>query len=185
MRQIEISYEELKQDFIKELAKLGSEGLYQRGILATSGGDYVTARRMWLVPDGLTIYCYTDRGTRKIKQIMANTNVAVVAGFIQIEGVASIEGHPLHEDNANFIKAFMNNQPDKYEIEKRTFQNPDRDVVLIKIEPKRIALFKRADPASGIERGLYVLNVAKGEAHRIIDVFSMQSDPNDAPAYRE
>jgi len=43
MRQIELSNEALKQEMIKELAKLGSEGLCERGILATSEGDYVTA----------------------------------------------------------------------------------------------------------------------------------------------
>ena len=49
MKQVEIPYEELEQVFIKELSKLGSEGLYQRGILATSEGDHVTARRMRLI----------------------------------------------------------------------------------------------------------------------------------------
>jgi len=31
MSQIELSNEDLKQEMIKELAKLGSEGLYERG----------------------------------------------------------------------------------------------------------------------------------------------------------
>lgn len=187
MRQIELSYEELEKDFIKELAKLGSEGPYKRGILATSEGDHVTARRMWLVPDGLTIYCYTFRGSRKCKQILANPNVAVVAGFVQIEGVASLKGHPLDEENADYIKAFKENQPEKYESYKSNsnFQNPDLDLVVIKVEPKRIALRKFADPASGIEEGIYILNVAKGEAYGAIDSGSEHSDPDGAPAYWE
>ncbi|UCE38997.1 MAG: hypothetical protein JSW00_07185 [Thermoplasmata archaeon] len=185
MKQIEISYEELEQDFIKELGKLGSEGLYRRGILATSEGDHVTARRMHFISNGLTLYCYTIRGTRKCKQIMANPNVAVVAGFVQYEGVASVKGHPLDEENADFIKAFKENQPEKYEREKRIFQNPDLDWVVIKVEPKRIALRKLADPASGIEEGIYILNVAKREAYGAIDSGSEHSDPNGAPAYWE
>ena len=116
---------------------------------------------------------------------MANTNVAVVAGFVQFEGVASVKGHPLDEENADFIKAFKENEPEKYEREKRIFQNPNLDLVVIKVEPKRIALWKFAYPASGIEEGIYILNVAKGEAHRTIDGISVKSNPNDAPAYWE
>ena len=82
MRQIELDYEELKQDFIEELGKLGSEGLYQRGILATSEDGHVTARRMRIIADGLNLYFYTDRGSRKCDQILANPNVAIVAGFV-------------------------------------------------------------------------------------------------------
>ena len=185
MRQIELSYEELKQDFIKELAKLGSEGLYQRGILATSEGDYITARRMRFVSNGLTVYCYTDRGSRKYKQIMVNPNVAVVAGFVQIEGVASLKGHPL--DEPEFLKVYKETQPNNYETWRASPNvHHERDLVLIEVAPNRIAMFRFADPASGREEaGIEILNVAKGEAHRIIDVISMQSDPGDAPAYME
>ena len=185
MRQIELSYEELKQEFINELAKLGNEGLYQRGILATSEGDQVTARRMWLIPDGLTLYCHTDGTTRKCKQINANPNVAVVAGFLQIEGVASVRGHPLAKGNTDFIEAFKESQPEKYESYKSNYQNLERDLVLIKIEPKRIAMFKYTDPSSGIERGLHILNVAKEEAHRVVGIVKKDSDPKGAPAYSD
>ena len=116
---------------------------------------------------------------------MANPNVAVVAGFVQYEGVASVKGHPLDEENADFIKAFKENEPEKYEREKSIFKNPNLDLVVIKVEPKRIALRKLADPASGIEGGIYILNVTKGEAHGAIDSGSEHSDPNGAPAYWE
>ena len=184
MKQVEIPYAELKQEFIKELSKLGSEGLYQRGILATSEGDHVTARRMRFVSNGLTLYCFTDRGSRKYKQIMANPNVAVVAGFVQIEGVASLKGHPF--DEPEFIRVYKESLPETYE-QWRAGPNVkrERDMVVIEVVPKRIALLRYGDPASGIERGLYLLNVAKEEAYRIIDVVSMQSEPSDAPAYME
>jgi len=184
MKQVEIPYEALKQDFINELSKLGSEGLHQRGILATSDGDYVTARRMRFVSNGLTVYCYTDRGTRKCKQIKANPNVAVVAGFIQIEGVASFKGHPF--DETEFLKVYQETQHEAYESWRAgPYVTHERDMVLIEVVPKRIAWSRYADPESGVERGLYILNVAKGEAHRIVDIISMQSDPSEAPAYLE
>jgi len=184
MKQVEIPYDALKQDFINELSKLGSEGLYQRGILATSKGDYVTARRMRFVSNGLTVYCFTDRGSRKCKQVMANPNVAVVAGFVQIEGVASLRGHPL--DDPEFLEIYKESQPNNYETWRAgPTVNNERDLVLIEIAPKRIAMLKYGDPASGIERGLYLLNVARGEAYRLFDVISMKSDPSEAPAYFE
>jgi general stress protein 26 len=184
MRQIEISYKELEQDFIEELSKLGSEGLYNRGILATTKGDHVTARRMRLVSKGLTLYFITDRGSRKCIQIMANPKVAVVAGFMQIEGVASLKGHPF--DEPVFLEAYQESQSDNYEQWRAgQYVTRERDMVLIEVIPERISLFRYADPESGIERGNYVLNASKKKAHRIIDMISMQSDPSGAPAYRE
>jgi general stress protein 26 len=184
MRQIELDYEEQKQNFIEELGKLGSEGLYQRGILATSEDGHVTARRMRIIADGLKLYFVTDRGTRKCDQILANPNVAVVAGFVQIEGVASLKGHPF--DEPDFIKAYKATQPDFYEKWRSgTNVTRERDLVVIEISPNRIALFKYGDPASGTERGIYVLNVAKKEAHRLVDFISVESRPSGAPAYKE
>ena len=62
MSQVEISYEELEQEFIEALADLGSEDLgSERGILATSKDDHVTARRMRLLSNGLTLYGWTNR----------------------------------------------------------------------------------------------------------------------------
>ena len=182
MRQIDLPYEELEEDFIKELSKLGSEGVYQRGILATSEGDYVTARRMRFVSNGLTLYCWTARNTRKHKQIVANPNVAAVAGFVQIDGVASVKGHP--KDEPDFLKIYKETQPDNH---KRSISNWDQiDYVLIEIIPRRIALFKYADLASGrTESGVDILNVVKGEAHSIFGLDRACADHSDAPAYSE
>ena len=182
MKQVEMSYEELEKQMIEELSKLGTEGLYQRGILATSVNDYVTARRMRIIPDGLTLYGVTDRGLRKAQQIMANPNVAVVVGFVQIEGTASLKGHPF--DESEYIKAYKKTIPETYE-QWRAGSNVtrERDMVVIEIVPKRISLWRYADPSSGIERGLYILNVEKRQAHKTTDAISINSDPNDAPAY--
>lgn len=186
MRQVEIAYEELEQDFIKELAKLGSEGEYERAVLATSTGDHVTARKMRFIADGLTLYCYTIRNNRKHKQILENPNVAVVVGYIQVEGVASIEGHPLEEKNAHFIRVFQETQPEFYERYKKNFKNPELDAVLIKVVPRRIALLKYPDAAAGREESsLDILNVAKRKAYSMFDPNTFSEDKNDEPAYWE
>lgn len=182
MKQVELEYQELKKIMVDELSKLGTEGLYQRAILATSANDQVSARRMWFVPDNLTLYCYTDRGTRKVQQIESNPNIAVVAGFVQVEGTASLKKHPF--DESEFLNLYEEKYPEKYDNwRSQPNVTRERDLVLIEVKPRRIAMFHYGDPVLGIARGLYVLNVEKGTAHRIIDVISMESRPSEAPAY--
>ena len=102
MNQVDLSYKELETTIKNEFDKLCTEGLYKRGILATTKDNRVTARRMRLIPDGLTLYAYTDSRSNKIDQIKSNPNVAVVAGFIQIEGKATLHGHPLQPENREY-----------------------------------------------------------------------------------
>ena len=164
MSQVEISYEELEQEFIEALADLGSEDLgSERGVVATSKDDHVTARRMRLLSDGLTLYGWTIRSSRKAEQIMANPNVAVVVEYIQIDGVASVKGHPTNEPE--FLGIIRKKLPHRYEnMVKKWSAKSDR--VVVEIKPKRIALSKYADPTAGIERGLYVLNIEERKAYR-------------------
>ena len=49
MREEEIPYNVLESQILDELAKLGTPGLYERGILATCVDNYVTARRLVLL----------------------------------------------------------------------------------------------------------------------------------------
>ena len=97
LKQIEVPYEESEISMMKELEKLGTPGLYQRAVLATSENDNVTARRMRMIPDGLTLYCWGIQNSRKHKQISVNPKVAAVIGFIQVDGFASLKKHPREE----------------------------------------------------------------------------------------
>ena len=110
MSQVEIPFEETKQRMIEEIQK------HHQMYLATSMGDYVTVRRMGPVPDGLTIWFQTAVNSRKYEQLIKNSNVALAAGDdLQIEGVASLRGHPMDEKNSDFIKVFKSNRPEMYE----------------------------------------------------------------------
>jgi len=183
LKDIDYPYDKLEAEFIEEFKKLGSKGFYERAVLSTSLNDVVTARRMRFVPDGLTLYCYTDQYTRKYEQILGNPNVAVVIGYIQVEGTAKIAGNPLEKENVDFIRAFKENNLEFAENYMKHFERPDRSIQLIKIDPKRIALFKYGDPESGIERGLYVLDVPNKKAHRFLGFYDIDKDHKDAPAY--
>ena len=173
MSQIELSYEDLKQEMIKEIQK------HEFGYLATSEGDFVRVGKMRLVSDGLTLWCFTDRRTRKYKQIMANPIVGIADGNLQIEGVASLRGHPLDEENAAFIKAYKETQPDNYERSMHVRKNLQRpDMRVIEVALKRIALYT---PGANIAQSHFdILNTVKEEAHRVKPL-----DLSEAPAYME
>ena len=91
MAPISLSYEE---ELKKTTDLLMSQHL---GVLATAEGTQVTARQMVIICDGRTVSFVTTIYTRKYKQILANQNVALSIGNIQIEGIATIKGHPGEE----------------------------------------------------------------------------------------
>lgn len=61
MSVIEASYEEMEQEMVEELLK------HKFGFLATSEGENVRAGNMFIVTEGLTIYCFTWLKTRKYR----------------------------------------------------------------------------------------------------------------------
>lgn len=176
MREEEIPYNDLETKILDELAKLGTPGLYERGILATCVDNYVTARRLRFVADALSLYCWTYR-TRKYEQILKNSQVAVVIGFVQVEGRAIIRGHPLDKKNERVIQVLKETQPEFYKSYKNSFERRD-DMFLIEIVPERITY-----PLDGIS----TLNIKKRKATKIDRKYwtELQEDRKDAPAYWE
>ena len=175
MSQVELHYNDLEKTIIKELDKLCEEGLYKRGILATAKENHVTARRMRFIPDGLTLYAWTDARSQKVKQIKSNPNVAVVVGFIQIEGQATLGGHPLKPENRDYIEALKRKLPVQYEkTEKPTFEST-QGIEVIKVTPVRISM-----PSMGNTFSKDILDVKKQKAWRITG-----SNWPEAPTYKE
>ena len=181
MRQTETSYKQLEKDFTEKFAKLGTKGEYERAVLSTCADGHVTSRKQRFIADGLTLYCYAIRGQRKYEQIAENPNIAVNIDYIQVEGTASLEGHPLEEKNSGFLKVFQETQPDAYEEYNNNIRDPEIDVALVKIKPSRIALLGPVDGESCIS----ILNVKKGEAYRVFEYTKVSKDHSDAPAYWE
>jgi general stress protein 26 len=163
MSQVEIPYEGLEREFLEVFADLGTEDMgSERGIVATSKDDHVTARRMRLLSDGLNLYAWSAL-TRKIEQIKANPNVAVVIEYIQIDGIATVMGHPTVVPK--FLEVFRKKLPHRYDNMVKRWKPLER--VVIKIVPKRIALMRATrDPEARMEGGLYVLNVDERKAYR-------------------
>jgi len=179
MSQIEVSYEDMKKKIIEEIQK------HSRMYLATSYGNFVTVRRMGPVPDGLKIWFLTNVDSRKYQQIMANPNVAIAAGDdLQIEGVASLKGHPLAEENSDYIKVFKENRPEMYERSSRPgriLQRPGTRV--IEVTPRRIALnvwTANWDLEPEFQPYMVILNTVKEKAYKMSG-----TEGYNAPAYRE
>jgi len=134
-----LSYDELKQELVQEVQK------HQHGVLATSDGNYVTAREMMVLIDGLTIFCFTASSTRKYKQIQKNNNIALSLNNLQIEGIATLRGHPSEKDNTGFLRMFEEKFPKAYEFWGSICKNPESNFQLIEISPMKITAYKSAD----------------------------------------
>lgn len=132
-----------------------------------------------MIPDGLTLYCWTTRNTRKHKQISANPKVAAVIGFVQVDGYASLRNHP--KDEAEFLELYKKHLPKAYEISMSHWHNVDYQ--LIEINPSRISMYY--NKGSVAESYLDVLNVTERKAYRMFDMSSVNKDHTDAPAYTE
>ena len=132
-----LSYDELRQEISQEIQK------HNHGVLATSQGDFVTAREMAIITDGEKIWCFTASHTRKYKQMEANKNVALSINNLQIEGTAILKGDPSDEENKEFLKMFEEKFPKSWEFWRGQLENPDSAWRLIEITPKKHSVFKR------------------------------------------
>lgn len=135
MRPIKMDYDDFKNEIIQELEKS------RFGVLATTKGDFVTARSIMLICDGLKISFFTTSWSRKYKQILVNKNVALAINRIQIEGEAIIKGRTSDLENAGFLKAFEKLHPELYLAYRDYCKEPDTVYQVIDVIPKRRALF--------------------------------------------
>lgn len=87
-----IQYNELEQEILKML------GESKTMVLATSSGNRVTARAMSCIFRGLKILFQMSTLSTKGQQIMDNHQVALCFSNLQVEGTATILGHPYEVD---------------------------------------------------------------------------------------
>ena len=180
MSQIEVSYDESRERIAQEIRK------YPHLYLATSEGEFVTVRRMGFVSEDLRIWFVTDKESRKYNQIAANLNVAIAGGDeLQIEGVASLKGHPMDEENSDYISAFRELRPELFEIVSRPGRNLQRKGTrVIEVNPRRI-LFnvysRNWDLETDFNPHALVLNIPQEKAYRMFGTNIMDVYQN--PAY--
>jgi uncharacterized pyridoxamine 5'-phosphate oxidase family protein len=81
-------------------------------VLCTSNGNKVAARTVYYFLFNDCIYFVTSKAYKKCKQIEKNHNVALCIANIQIEGVATILGHPKLDENNKLLEYTQENCPE-------------------------------------------------------------------------
>lgn len=131
----------IKLDFIKEKQEvfqiLSSK---KTMVLATSAENRVTARSMSCVVINDKIYFQTDRTFLKYRQIKNNPQVALCIDNIQIEGLASITGHPYSNENKHFIEKFKIDHNGSF----LNYSHMENEIV-VEVKPVLITLWKYID----------------------------------------
>ena len=79
----------------------------------------------------------TDKTFTKCRQIAKNPNVALCADNVQVEGTASILGHPFSEANGRFAELFKKKHPGSF----KRYSHLE-DEVVIEIRASRITLWR-------------------------------------------
>lgn len=129
MDEVEISYEVLEKEI---MGALGESGIM---VLATSAGGRVTARSMSCIFNGLRIAFQTDKTSTKMNQIRENSRVALCASNIQIEGKATVLGHPY--EIPWFKEKFARLHPGSFKA-----YSGLEDECVVEVEPSLITLWK-------------------------------------------
>lgn len=105
-------------------------------VLGTSANNRVTTRNVSTIFMDGKIYFQTDKKFLKILQIIQNPNVSLCELDMQVEGVAKILGHPLEDENKEFLKAFSQKHQGSFE-EYSYLPNE----VVVEITPKLIEMW--------------------------------------------
>lgn len=83
-------------------------------VLATCAGSRVTIRPMSHVNDGLSVFFQADSHSLKMRQISENPLVALCVGTYEIEGKATVLGHPLAEGTLFFAEKYKAKHPGSF-----------------------------------------------------------------------
>ena len=90
------------------LAALASE---KSIVLATAADGRVTTRIMSHVHDGMALYFQTGKDSLKAQQMRSNPHVAIHVAEYDMEGEATLLGHPLSEENSLFSALYREKHP--------------------------------------------------------------------------
>jgi len=150
-------------------------------IFATCADNRVTIRPMSHVNDGITVYFQTGENYLKTRQIKANPNVALYVGTYEIEGKATVIGHPLDEANQFFIEKLKTKHENAFE---HWSSLPSQVVVKVEISLVRqwryvdckpvvaIGMFNKSEATQNFNAHKFVNDVVKQNADALKEYFT-------------
>jgi general stress protein 26 len=132
----ELDFEQKKAELVKFLDSVDNGNM----TLATSCGDNVQARMILVASEGLDIYFFTWKHSRKFKQIEKNPQVALCKDIVQIEGRAEVVGSLDDKKISRFVDVIGRKYPDAIE---RWKDRPG--MVLLRIRPNLAVVGANSD----------------------------------------
>jgi general stress protein 26 len=98
-------------------------------VLGTAANDKVITRSVLIINNGLDLYFFTWKNSRKIKQIETNNNISICKDKIEIEGEAKILGVMTSKENKSILEMIRRKHPDSI---KKWELKPNMIIVLIR-----------------------------------------------------
>ena len=127
-----LDYEKLKKKLLSFLENIENSVM----VLATSANDVVMARSVLICNEGLNIYFFTWKYSRKCTQIKHNYLVSLCKDKVEIEGTAKTLGLMTSNRNKEILNLLKQRFPDSIKI----WENKP-NMVIIKVKP----IFVRID----------------------------------------
>jgi len=126
---MELNYADLSNEIEKKLRK-------EKGVvLSTCVGNYVTARQMAHLNDGLTVMFSTSVNSLKVAQMRENPAIALTVDNLRMEAIAELYGHP--DGHPTFRKEYAK----KFPLYAKLYKSSPEDLLVI-CRPVKISLYK-------------------------------------------
>jgi general stress protein 26 len=133
----ELDFKKKKEELIRFLESKDNAVM----VLATSHGGQALARNVLIASDGLDLYLFTWKHSRKCAQIQANPRVALCKDNVQIEGIAEVLGDLLAEEIKKYTDILRGRFPDAI---KQWEHRPA--MVIIRVRPTFVVVGASTDP---------------------------------------
>ena len=127
----ELDYKEKKEELIRFLESHDSRIM----VLATSHNDRVLARNVLVASDGLDLFFFTWKHSRKCLQIEKNPKVALCKDKVQVEGVGEILGGLSDEKTKKYTNIMRRKYPESIE---RWERKPG--MIIVGVKPKLVVM---------------------------------------------
>ena len=126
-----LNYQKKKKEFIDFIQSKENAVM----VLATSCDNHVLARKVLVVSDGINLYFFTWKSSRKCIQIQKNPRVAFCKDKINVEGIAEVIGCFNEKEVKKYLNLFKQKFPGVIE---KWEQRPN--MVIVRVKPTFVTI---------------------------------------------